>query len=126
MKAKFRMIFIGLAVAAFAGYGCSEKADTGKPVEQIKREAQGMSLSELESNAKTYANEIKAKKAELEKTAAPLKMLSAADFFGDKAKDIKSQLSKIQSEVSALTERYQLYAQKYQEAGGDVSKIKIA
>lgn len=125
MKMNFRMLLMGLAVVAFV-YGCGKKADTNKPVEQIKQEVQAMSLSDLESNAKAYAKEVEAKKPELEKIAAEMKTLSPTEIFSDKAKEIKSRLSSVQGEISALMERYQVYAQKYQETGGDVSKIKVA
>ena len=124
MKTKFAVLLFVIA-AAFTVYGCAKQADTSKPVEQIKQEVQAMSVSDLESNAKAYVNAITARQSDLEKIGAQLKTLSPTEIFGDKAKGIKEQLSKIQSDVSALTERYQVYAQKYQAAGGDISKIKI-
>ena len=106
--------------------GCGKKADTRKPIEQIQQEVQSMTKSDLESNAKAYVNEITARKSELEKIGAQLKTLSPTEIFGDKAKGIKDELAKVQDNLSALTQRYEIYAKKYQEAGGDLSAIKIS
>lgn len=125
MKKWMSVFFCGVLAIAFVS-GCAKKADTNKPVEQIKAEVEKMSVSDLESNAKAYANEIIAKKSEIEKVADKVKSLSPTELFGDKAKSLKDQMSQIGNDVSALTERYQIYAQKFQQAGGDVSKIKIA
>lgn len=125
MKKWMSVFFCGMLAVAFVS-GCAKKADTNKPVEQIKAEVEKMSISDLESNAKAYANEIIAKKSEIEKVADKVKALSPTELFGDKAKSLKDQMSQIGNDVSALTERYQIYAQKFQQSGGDVSKIKIA
>ena len=105
--------------------GCGKKADTSKSVDQIKSETQTMSVNDLQSNAEAYAKEITLKKSEVEKIANQMKSLSPQELFGDKSKGFKDQLSKIQNDLSALTDRYQIYAQKFQEKGGDISKIKI-
>lgn len=120
--ASFMVLFLAAAVLQ----GCGKKADTSKPIEQIQQEVQSMSKADLESSAKAYVNEITAKKSELEKIGAQLKSLSPTEIFGEKAKGIKDQLSGIQSEMSALTQRYEIYAKKYQEVGGDLSTIKIS
>lgn len=114
------VLFLAAAVV-----GCGKKADTSKPIDQIQQEVQAMSKADLESNAKAYVNEITAKKSELEKIGAELKTLSPTEIFGEKAKGIKDKLSSVQSEMSALTQRYEIYAKKYQEVGGDLSTIKI-
>ena len=106
-------------------YGCGKKADTQKPIEQVRAEAEKMSVSDLQSAAKAYADEIASKKTEAEKIQSQLKGLSVQDMLGEKGKSIKDQASALGQQVSALTERYQVYAQKYQSAGGDMAKIQI-
>lgn len=123
---KLAMSLMVLLIAGAALQGCGKKADTQKPVDQIQQEVQSMSKADLESNAKAYVNEISSRKSELDKIASQLKSLSPTEMFGEKAKGIKDELSKVQSDLSALTQRYEIYAKKYQEVGGDVSAIKIA
>jgi uncharacterized coiled-coil DUF342 family protein len=123
MNKLFSSLMVLFVAAAIVG--CGKKADTSKPIDQIQQEVQTMSKSDLESNAKAYVNEISAKKSELEKISSQLKTLSPTEIFGEKAKGIKDQLSSVQSEVSALTQRYEIYAKKYQEVGGDLNAIKI-
>ncbi len=106
--------------------GCAKKADPNKPIEQIQADVQKMSVSDLEANAKVYADAILAKKGEVEKVSDQMKQLKITELMGDKAKVLRDQLSKIGTDVSALTQRYDIYAKKYQELGGDVSKIKIS
>ena len=106
--------------------GCGKKADTSKSVDQIKTEVQRMSLGDLEANAKVYATEIVSKKSEVDKAADKMKSISPTELFGDKAKGLKDEISKLQSDLSALTQRYEVYAQKYSQMGGDVSKVKIS
>lgn len=113
------------ALLAFGLWGCGKKADTGKSIEQIQTEVQKMSVKDLESSAKAYAGEITSKKAEVEKVAAQLKQFSVKDLFSEKAKTIKDQVANIESEVSALTQRYEIYAKKYQELGGDLSRVRV-
>lgn len=107
-------------------YGCGKKADTQKPIEEVRAEAEKMSVGDLEAAAKAYANEIASKKSEAEKISNQLKGLSLQDMMGEKGKSIKDQAAALGNQVSALTERYQVYAQKYQAAGGDMAKIQIS
>ena len=126
MKLKSQgMAVLVLSVLSLALYGCAKKADTNKSVEQIKSEVQHMTSADIEAYAQAYVKEITAKKGEVDKVADQLKSISPMELLGEKAKSIKSQISNIESDVSKLTERYQVYAQKYQELGGDASKISI-
>ena len=112
-----------LSLAALAG--CGKKADASKPMEQVQAEAGKMSVSDLEASAKAYASEIASKKSDVEKIQSQLKGLSITEMMGEKGKNIKDQAAAIGRQVSALTERYQVYAQRFQAAGGDMAKIQI-
>lgn len=125
MKKAGRTLFFFTVAAMFLA-GCGKKADTTKPVEQIKSEVQNMTVNDLEANAKAYAREIAAKRVVVEKIAQEIKAFSVKDLMGEKANVIKEKISKIDAEVSALTERYQVYFDKYREKGGDISRIQIS
>ncbi len=124
MKKYFAFVLTILLAASVTG--CGKKADSKKPIEQVRAEAEKMSVGDLEATARAYANEIAAKKGEVEKIQSQLKGLSIKDMLGEKARGIKDQASAVGQEISALTERYEVYAQKFQAAGGDISKVKIA
>lgn len=126
MNPFFRNHLFAILALVIALTGCAKKADTRKPVEQIKTEVQTMSVNDLEAFAKAYAGEIASKKTEVGKIGDQIKALTVNDLMGDKAKTIKDNLSAISGEVEALTVRYQVYADKFREKGGDVSKIQIS
>jgi len=54
-----------------------------------------------------------------------MKGLPIKEIFSDKSKSIKSRLSKIQVDATALLERYQIYVNKLQEKGADLSKVRL-
>lgn len=123
---KANYFFLSAVLVSLVFAGCGKKADTNKPVEQIKTEVQNMSLTDLEANAKAYAKEIASKKSEVEEISEQIKAFSVKDLLSEKAESIKSQMDQIGNQVSALTERYQLYADKFREKGGDIAKIQIS
>ena len=84
-----------------------------------------MSVGDLESAAKAYADKIQSKQSEAEKIKSQLSSLSPQEIFGDKGKAIKDEAAKLGSEIALLTERYQIYVQKYQSLGGDMAKVQV-
>ena len=122
---KFLTAMLVAVLSLTALYGCGKKAETQKPIEQVRAEAEKMSVTQLESTAKSYASEIASKRDAAEKMQGELKGLSIQDMLGEKGKGIKDQVTALSQQVSALTARYQVYAQKYQAAGGDISKIQV-
>lgn len=114
-----------LLTLIFCVCGCGKKADLHKPIEQVKAEAQSMSASDLEKTARAYAKEITAKKTELGKVTEELKKLSPKDLLSEKSKSIKERASRVGSEIGELTGRYDVYARKFAEKGGDLSRISI-
>ena len=117
--------FILMTVALVSTWGCAKKADVNKPIEKIQAEVQKMSIKDLESTANAYVKEITKKKTELNQVAEKIKSLSPKDLLGPKVKTVRDQVAKISSQISELTKRYQIYASKYQQLGGDISKIKV-
>ena len=84
---------VSLTICALAVFLCcgffGKQADISKSIDQIKKEVQGMSVSDLESRAKVYASAIKARKSDLEKIAAQIKAVAPKELFNGKAKGIK-------------------------------------
>ena len=111
-------------VFSLALSGCSQ-ADSNKSIDGIKTEVEGMSVSQLESKAIAYAKEISNKTGDMDQVKKKLAELSPKDLLGEKAKEIKNDLSSIDSEIGALTKRYNIYADQFKKLGGDVAKIKI-
>lgn len=120
-------VFTGLMLAILVAFsGCAKKADANKPLDQVQAEAQKMTVSDLQSTARAYADAIVAKKGDLEKVGNELKGIKITEMLGEKAKSLKDEAARIGTEMSALTQRYEVYAKKFQELGGDVAKIQIA
>ncbi|HNX68868.1 MAG TPA: hypothetical protein PKI45_05235 [Candidatus Omnitrophota bacterium] len=119
----FAVFALIMTVAALTG--CSKKVDPKKPIAKIQQEVQTMSVADLESTAAAYAKEVRAQKVELGKITDEMKGLPVKEIFSDKSKSIKNRLSKIQVDATALLERYQIYVNKLQEKGADLSKVRL-
>jgi len=123
-----RMIYLLIVFSLVIGVGltgCSKKTDINKPVTDIEGEVQNMNLSQLQSNAQAYAKEIQSKQGDVEQVLSKVKELSPKDLLSDAAKNLKQEASQIKSDISALTQRYNIYAKKFKELGGDVAQISI-
>ncbi len=125
MKRKMFVPFLMCLAIAVIGTGCGKKADPNKPIDQVKAEVEKMSVSDLEATARAYAKEIAAKKGKVDEIQAKLKGLSPMEVLGEKGSKIRDEAAQVATQVSALTERYEVYASKFQQSGGDLSKIKI-
>lgn len=121
----FGKLSVVLVLMGVALTGCSQ-VDSNKSIDEIKSEVEGMNVSQLESKASAYAKEISNKTADMEAVKKKLKELSPKDLLGEKAKEIKNDVSSIGSEITALTQRYNVYADQFKKLGGDLSKIQIA
>lgn len=121
---KFRTIPVFfLALVLISLPGCAKKADPARSIEKIRKEVTSMSLAKLEVQASDYAAAIRAEKAEIEKIQQQIQKLPMEKVFSDKS--MTRRIAQIGREAEALFERYQIYAQAFQEKGGDVSKIQI-
>jgi uncharacterized lipoprotein YehR (DUF1307 family) len=127
MEITKRIMFAVFAVVLSVGLcGCGKKsADAGKPMEQVKTEAEKMSTSDLRSTAMAYKDAITAKKGELETLVAKLKAIPLAEKLGEKAKSLNAEIGKVNESITALTERFRVYFDKLKEKGGDVSGLTI-
>ena len=107
-------------------FGCGKKgADETKAIDQIKAEVAKMDVAKLHSMALSYKNTIVSKQADLEKISAQLKTIKPTELLGEKAAELKAQLSKIEKSISALKERFEIYYDKLKEKGGDLSGLEL-
>lgn len=122
VQAYFSIAILGL----FLMTGCGKKIDTDKTIEQIRTESESMSLGQLEAEAKGYIKEIARTRGAFEKTRQNLQGLKDQEVFGEKARNLQKELTDLTRRVSDLTEGYLVYAEKYEDLGGDVTKIKTS
>lgn len=125
MKTARNVTFCLLGVCFLALVGCGKKADESKPLNEVKAEAEKMSLEKLRSMALTYKDAIMAKKGEIEKVAGKLKDIPVAKMLGDEAKELKTEIEALNKSVSALKERFQIYYGKLKEKGGNLSGLEL-
>jgi hypothetical protein len=95
------------------------------PIADVQAEASKMNIEQLKAKAMEYKNLIVEKKATLETLAAKLKAIPLTDQMGTEAKGLQTDIATLNKSISALTERFQVYYNKYKEMGGDVSKLGI-
>ena len=121
---KFRIIpvFI-LALMLIPSLGCAKKADPKRSIEKIQKEVVSMPVLQLESYASAYAAAIQAQKVEISKIQQLIQKMPMDKVFNDKS--MTRRIAEIGREAEALFERYRIYAQAFQEKGGDIAKIQI-
>jgi hypothetical protein len=95
------------------------------PVADVKAEAGKMNLEQLKTKATEYKDLIVSKKATLATLTAKLKEIPLTQQMDPEAKGLQANIATLSKSVSALTERFQVYYNKYKEMGGDVSKLGI-
>jgi hypothetical protein len=95
------------------------------PIADVQAEAGKMGLEQLKGKAMEYKDLIASKKALLEPLVAKLKAIPLTEQMGTEAKGLQTDIATLNKSVSALTERFQVYYNKYKEMGGDVSKLGI-
>ncbi len=121
---KFRVIPAFLLALMFIYFlGCAKKVDPAKPIEKIRKEVVAMPLAELEVRASAYAAAIRTQKVEIEKIQQQIQKMPMDKVFSNTS--MTRQITEIGREAEALFERYRIYAQAFQEKGGDIAKIQI-
>ncbi len=114
-----------LALCSLALLGCGKKVDENKPISEVKAEAEQMDVEKLRSMAMKYKDAILAKRGEVDKFTAKLKDIPATELLGAEAKELKTEIEKLNKSVSALKERFEVYYKKLKEKGGDLSGLEI-
>lgn len=114
-----------IALCLFAILGCGKKADENKPISEVKAEAEKMDTDGLRAMAMVYQKSIAAKNSEVEKLTAKLKDIPVTEMMGDEAKELKADVDNLNTSISALKERFEVYYQNLKEQGGDLSGLQI-
>jgi hypothetical protein len=121
----FRTSLVIMLAAMLTVCGCGKKADTTKPIPEVKAEAEKMDVSQLRSMAMTYKDAIAAKTEEIKAEGLKLKDIPIMEMTGDKAKAINASIDELKKTVDALTERFQIYLDELKKKGGDLSGLQI-
>jgi peptidoglycan hydrolase CwlO-like protein len=104
--------------------GCEKNVDESKPLDQIKTEAENMSIEKLRAKAMEYKDAIMSKKAEIDKLSSKIDEIPVTEMMGEEAKQLKSDLDDLNQSISALQERFEVYYNQLKEQGGDLSGLK--
>ena len=107
------------------GTAVNVTADVEKPVPEVEKQAQTMSVPDLRATAAQYAQAISVKKDDLQKVLDQVKALPLAEALSEKARNLKAEAQKIQTSIKDLTDRFQVYYNKLKEKGGDLSGLTI-
>lgn len=135
------------AFSLLAVVGCREKADEGQPpsptrteaaaetaagtvdtekgVSEVQAEAETMSLDDLKATALKYKEAILAKQGEIEQLTAKIKEIPIAEALGQEAQALKTDLANLETTLTALKERFQVYYDTLKEKGGDLSGLAL-
>lgn len=122
MKTRSFLALLLVIVFAVSG-GCAKKADPKRSIEKIQQQAASMSLAQLEEEASAYAAAIRAQKAAIEVIQQKIQKMPLEKAFGSHS--MTRRIAEIGRTAEALFERYRIYAQAYQEKGGDFARIQI-
>ena len=124
MKKTILFLLVGVLLLNLSG--CSKKsADETMPLDQVKAEAEKMDTSQLRTMALRYKDTIAAKQSELSGISEQIKAINPAELLGEKAKQLKAQMSDIEKSVSALKERFNIYYEQLKAKAGDLSGLEI-
>lgn len=117
----YSLLVMGLS----ALFGCGKKADENKPIAEVKAEAEQMNTKELRAMALAYKEAIMAKRKDVDKLAASLKVIPVTEMLSKKANRLIADSNSLNKSISALTERFRIYYNKLKEKGGDVSGLEL-
>ena len=101
------------------------RVDVEKPVSEIQAEAGTMTVDNLKATAMKYKEAILAKQGEIEKMAAKVKEIPIAEVLGEEAKTLKTDLANLETALTALKDRFQVYYDTLKEKGGDLTGLAL-
>jgi hypothetical protein len=113
-----------VADTAAAVSSAAVEVSDSKPIADVKAEAEKLDVAKLREIALAYKDAMMAKDGELKKLAEQLKAIPLAEKMGAEAKGLQSDMAAATASVSALLERFNIYYNKLQAMGGDVSGLE--
>ncbi len=136
---KCRIARFLLLVSLLALVGCSKKADenpppsaakmeavdTAKPISEVRAEAKTMSTEDLKATAIKYKEAVLAKKDEIEDMVAKVKEIPLAEVLGKEAQTLKTDLKNLESTLTTIKDRFQVYYDTLKEKGGSLSGLEL-
>ncbi len=108
-----------------AGTTAAPAVDTTTPVAEVQTQAQTMSVETLKATALKYKQAILDKQAQIEQIVAKIKQLPVTEALGKEAQTLKVDLQNLQTTVSALKERFQVYYNTLKQKGADLTGLEI-
>lgn len=116
-----KSLYVALCVALLTLVGCGGgDVDTEAPVSEVKQEAEGMSVADLQKKAEAYQKQISAKMQDLEPLREKLGEIPMTQQMGDEAKALQEDIAALTQDVEALKERLSVYVDALKEKGAAV------
>lgn len=102
---KFAKVFLPVIAVVFLVVQYAQaKVMENVPVADIIKQAQTMTVPQIQGMIEKYKTAIADKKIDLEKVKAQLKQIPLTQMMGDKAKKVKDDILKINTSVKSLTD----------------------
>ena len=105
-------------------FGCAEKTEPLKPLDQVKMEVDILSIEQLQEAAKEHVLKIMEKKPKLRTLEEKIEKLSSSGTSSRKIEKLEEKVGELGAEVNQRALRYNVYAKKIREQGGHVPKIR--
>ena len=107
---KAHRLFWILPVLAILLVGCGEgEPDAGKTPEEVKQDAGQMDKSALEKKVEEYKGLIAEQQAKLEELSKQVEEIPVTEMMGEKANELKAQMTKVTDYISELEAKLQSY-----------------
>jgi hypothetical protein len=111
MKKGYGLLAGLVLVAMIAGCGGS-KIDENKPIDQVAADAAKMGQAELQKMVDTCQAAIADKSKDVEALMAKVKEIPLTELMGEKAKELKGEVSEIQTSIGKLKDQMAVYAKE--------------
>jgi len=111
--------------AESAGTTRVETVDAEKPISDVQAEAETMSNEDLKATALKYKDAILSKQDEIKDMVAKVKEIPIAEALGQEAQSLKTDLKDLESALTALKGRFQVYYDKLKEKGASLSGLEL-
>ncbi|OGW75699.1 MAG: hypothetical protein A2Z72_03235 [Omnitrophica bacterium RBG_13_46_9] len=105
-------ILLPVALVSFILVGCGSSVSENKPISEVNKEAQSMSVDKLKATVNKYQAAIQSKKADIDNLTAQIQKIPIKDMLGDEAKKLKADIQNLNNSIRALMERLGIYAQQ--------------